>query len=84
MRVHQSALKHQIPEADIVHAWTHAISFFDIDPDNDPPKSLAIGPDQAGNLLELLYLQLEDTDLVIHAMALREVFGRFLTGEENE
>jgi len=56
--------------------------FFDIDPDNDPPKSLAIGPDQAGNLLELLYLQLEDNDLVIHATALREVFARFLTGDD--
>lgn len=79
MRIHNSALKHQIPKADIEHAWANAVSFFDIDPDNDPPKSLAIGPDRAGNLLELLYLQLEDDDLVIHTMPLRGVFARFLT-----
>lgn len=82
MRIHASAFKHDIAEVDIEHAWTNAISYFDIDPDNDPPKSLAIGPDNAGNLLELLYLQLEDDDLIIHAMPLRDVFARFLTGED--
>ncbi len=82
MRIHPSALKHQIPQADIDHAWANAISFFDIEPDHEPTKSLAIGPDRAGNLLELLYLQLEDDDLVIHAMGLRDVFARFLTGDD--
>jgi len=82
VRIHASAFKHDIAEVDIEHAWNNAISYFDIDPDNDPPKSLAIGPDKAGNLLELLYLQLEDDDLIIHAMPLRDVFARFLTGED--
>ena len=82
MRIHASAFKHEIAEVDIEHAWVNAISYFDIDPDNDPPKSLAIGPDTTGNLLELLYLQLEDDDLIIHAMTLRDVFASFLTGED--
>ena len=58
------------------------LGFCDIDSDNDPPKSLYIDPDTAGNLLELLYLQLDD-DLIIHAMPLRPVFRTYLTGEDS-
>jgi hypothetical protein len=32
---------------------------------------LAIGPDRAGNLLEIIWLELEEVNLVIHAMPLR-------------
>lgn len=36
---------------------------------------MAIGPDQAGNLLEVIWLELaDDVQLVIHAMALRPTF----------
>ena len=82
MRIHASAFKHNLTEADIDHAWQNAIAFFDLDPNNDPAKSLCIGPDAAGNLLELLYLQLEDADLIIHAMQLRPVFAQFLTKDD--
>lgn len=82
MRIHASAFKHDLTEADIDHAWQNAIAFFDIEPNNDPLKSLCIGPDVAGNLLELLYLHLEDTDLIIHAMQLRPVFAEYLTEDE--
>lgn len=56
----------------------------DLDPDADPPKVLAIGPDPAGNLVEVIWLELgEGLELVIHAMALRPVFYDLLpTGEE--
>ena len=38
-------------------------------------NGLAIGPDQAGNLLEVIWLELAgDAQLVIHAMALRPTF----------
>ncbi|HDK45788.1 MAG TPA: hypothetical protein ENG94_05865 [Actinobacteria bacterium] len=41
----------------------------------DPPKVLAIGPDPAGNLLEIIWLELaDDVQLVIHAMPLRPTF----------
>jgi len=44
----------------------------DLDPDSDPPKVLLIGPDAAGNLLELIALVLAgDELLIIHAMPLR-------------
>ena len=37
--------------------------------------TLAIGPDHAGNLLEIIWLELaDDVDLVIHAMPLRPTF----------
>jgi len=47
----------------------------DLDPEADPPKVLAIGPDRAGNLLEVIMLELaDDRMLAIHAMALRPAF----------
>ena len=74
MEVHRSAHKHGITDAAIHHALEHAITVFDLEPDADPPKVLAIGPDPAGNLLELIWLELEDINLVIHAMPLRAQF----------
>lgn len=47
----------------------------------DPPKVLVIGPDAAGNLLEVVWLELEDCSLVIHAMALRRSFHNLLPEE---
>jgi hypothetical protein len=80
---HESARKHGISEADILHAITQAIQVFDLDPDADPPKVLAIGPDNTGNLLEVIWLDLDDDrDLVIHAMPLRPSFFSLLADEE--
>jgi hypothetical protein len=54
-----------------MHALDHAITVVDLEPHGDPPKGLVIGPDQAGNLLEVIWLELaDDVQLVIHAMAL--------------
>ncbi len=53
----------------------HAVIVVDLDPDADPPKVLAIGPDRSGNLLEVISLELEGDELmVIHAMRLRAAF----------
>ncbi len=55
----------------------------DLDPDADPPKVLVIGPDPAGNLLEIIVLVLENDRLIaIHAMRLRRQFYELLPGEE--
>ena len=55
----------------------------DLEPDADPPRMLAIGPDPAGNLLEVIWLQLPgDYELVIHAMQLRRTFYDLLPGGE--
>ena len=64
------------------HAWHNGLAFFDIDSHTEPPKGPCIGPNKACNLLKLLYLELADDDLIIHAMPLRPVFQRYLTGED--
>lgn len=81
MRIFESAYRHGLVDEDIEHAWHRALGFYDIDIEHEPTKSLCIGPDRAGNLLELMYLQAADQDLIIHAMPLRRVFRTFLTGE---
>ena len=81
MQIFESAYRHGLADEDIWHAWQHALGFYDIDIENEPAKSLCIGPDRVGNLLELLYLQATEQDLVIHAMPLRPAFRTYLTGE---
>ncbi len=50
----------------------------------DPPKVLAIGPDPAGNLLEVIWLELaDDVELVIHARNVRPVFYDLLPKGED-
>ncbi|MFW2383983.1 MAG: hypothetical protein ACN4GZ_19680 [Acidimicrobiales bacterium] len=66
-----SARKHGKTNDDILHAWNNALGFYIIGADHEPPKSLAIGPDLAGNLLEVIYLELEEADVIIHAMTLQ-------------
>jgi hypothetical protein len=51
----------------------------DLDRHSDPPKILALGPDQAGNLIEMVWLQLEGgEEMVIHAMPMRPRFAGLL------
>ena len=38
---------------------------------DDPPRYLVAGPDRSGNLLELVLIEADGVELVIHAMALR-------------
>jgi len=65
-----------------LHAARHAILAADLEPDADPPKVLIVGPDEAGNLIELVALELGDDELlVIHAMTLRPTFRKWLEGE---
>lgn len=45
-----------------------------------PPRYLVVGPDRSAKLLELVVIAVRDSELVIHAMALRcsterELFG---------
>lgn len=81
MEVHRSARRHGVDDQDIRHAVEHLVVVADIDPDADPPKLLAIGPDRAGNLLEVVLLTLADGKLlVIHAMPLRRKYRGLLAG----
>jgi hypothetical protein len=51
VEIHRSARQHGIDDQEIRHATEHPVVVADIDPDADPPKLLAIGPDRAGNRL---------------------------------
>jgi hypothetical protein len=85
VEIHQSARRHGVSDAAILHALDHAVTVIDLEPDSDPPKVLAIGPDHAGNLLEVIWLELaNEVSLVIHAMPLRPTFYDLLpqTGED--
>lgn len=85
MEFHRSAFKHGYDELAILHAIDHAITVIDLDPDADPPKVLAIGADSAGNFLEVIWLELDNTvELVIHAMALRSVYYNLLPTAEDD
>lgn len=75
MEIHRSAHKHGTSDAAILHVLDHALTVIDLEPAADPPRVLAIGPDHAGNLLEIIWLELgDDVNLVIHATRLRPTF----------
>jgi len=85
VEIHSSANRHGIGDDAIMHALAHAITVVDLEPDADPPKALVIGPDQAGNLLEVVWLEFaDDVQLVIHAMALRPTFYHLLPPAEED
>lgn len=84
MEVHRSARRHGIEDDDIHHAAAHALVVVDLDPDGDPPKQLAIGPDRSGNLLEVIVLALADDELLaVHAMPLRKRYYALLPPGNN-
>ena len=76
-RFHPSARKHGVAEQDTLHAIDHALAIEDAV--EDPDRWLVLGPDRAGNLLEVVVLMtVESTQLAIHAMAMRPKFNRLL------
>ena len=59
------------------HAIENAIAVEDLG--DDPERWLVIGPDRAGNLLEVVVLvTAEGDELIIHAMPLRAIYRRML------
>ena len=62
----------------------HAIVVVDMEEHADPPKLLVVGPDPAGNLIEVIILQLTDERLLaIHAMPLRPIYYELLPGDDD-
>ena len=75
MRIGEPARKHGVPDADIWHAVRNAVRRIALEED----LTMLIGPASDGALLEIGVLDLEGDDaVVIHAMALRQKFYRFL------
>jgi hypothetical protein len=87
VEIHPAARRHGVRDDDIRHAAALPVVVADIDPDADAPKLFVIGPNTAGNLLELVMLILvDDRLLVIHAMPLRRTYYDLLPhgGDEDD
>jgi len=70
---HASALQHNISKEDIIHALkyrTHDSLIEEL-----PDKWAVIGSNRAGNILELIYTEIDDKSIcVYHAMDARDSF----------
>ncbi len=71
MKVHASALKHGIPQDDVIQAASWPLWVEDLD-DDSPARQLRLGFDTRGRLLETVVLTFDSgNELVIHAMKAR-------------
>ncbi len=78
MEIYRSARRHGIVDEDIVHAIEQALATGE----QDDGTVLYLGPDRAGNLLEVVSVRRDDgTEMVIHAMRMRAKYEPFLRGE---
>jgi len=81
--INASARRHGIADDDIRHAVTHAVFSDDIDPE-PPARRLHLGPDRAGNMIEVVTLHFDDGGvLAIHAMRMTKQYWRLLEGHRN-
>ena len=79
MEFHRSASKHGIDADDVQHAIAHALVFADVGDDDAPVRTLVLGPDRAGNMLEVIVLHFDDNrEVVIHAMPMRRHYHGLL------
>jgi len=65
----RSALRHGVRDEDFQHALRHSLLVEVID--EDPTRYLVLGPDRAGNLLELVVLDRPQGPAAMHAMTMR-------------
>ena len=80
MEILPSSRRHGIDDEDIHHCVEHALVIEEIG--DDPLRFLVLGPDRAGNLLELVILDRPQGPSVIHAMKMRERYRRYLPRSE--
>ncbi len=77
MEIHDSASRHGVADEDMLHAIEHSLVVDDLG--EDPDRWLVLGPDAAGNLLELVVLITNGGDeVIIHAMPMRPKYRRLL------
>ncbi|GAB2986243.1 hypothetical protein [Nocardioides montaniterrae] len=77
MEIVPSARRHGIADASILHAWENALRYVEFEYVGED-RLLVIGPDDAGNLLELVALPVDRPARVIHADRLRPKFYDYL------
>jgi len=76
VEVLRSALRHGIHAEDVQHALRNSLLVEDIA--GDPSRYLVLGPNQAGNILELVVLDRPQGPAVMHAMAMRPKYRALL------
>jgi hypothetical protein len=77
VEIRNSARRHGVDDNDILHALNHALVVEDAG--EDPDRWLVLGPDRAGNPLEVVVvLTATDEQVVIHAMSMRPKYQRML------
>ncbi|HET9059343.1 MAG TPA: hypothetical protein VFN61_05430 [Acidimicrobiales bacterium] len=76
MDILPSARRHGVQDAVIDHAVLHAAVVDEVG--EDPLRFLLIGPERAGNLLEVIVLDRPQGPAAIHAMGLRAKYRRLL------
>ena len=75
MDFYASAGKHGVAWRDIEHAVQHAL----VAAEDEEGKCLYLGPDRAGNLLEVVSVLRDDgSEVVIHAMRMRRMYESWL------
>jgi len=68
----QSVARHGVAEQDALHAWAFAIDAYNV----GQGMVMYIGPDRAGNLLEIGVVEWHDGLAIVHAMRARPRFLR--------
>lgn len=79
MVIADSARRHGINDASIHHAWANAIKLAEFEYEGEE-RLLVVGPDVAGNLLELVAVPAGEPTRIIHADWLRPKFFEALRG----
>jgi hypothetical protein len=76
VEVHESARRHGITDENIRHAIQNAVAIEDAG--DDPDRWLILGPDRAGNLLEVVVLVSDGEQVAIHSMPMRAKYRGLL------
>jgi GNAT superfamily N-acetyltransferase len=78
LRIHPSARKHGVSDADIEHAIRYAMSF----DDQEEHLRLYLGPARNADLIEVVTVaRYRRAEVAIHAMRMRPKYRRLLSGE---
>ena len=73
----EAAFRHNISREDILHAFQYYI--YDGPMEVLEDKYIRLGVDRAGNLLELMYNEIDDhTDIIFHAMKCQSIYYHLL------
>lgn len=77
MQIEWSARRHGVSDADIRHAFDHAIRYVEYEYEGEE-RILVIGADRRGSLLELVVVPIDAPARIIHADVLRPKFYDYL------